>query len=86
MAIAYTLMARVLWGSKQIGETSQAQASLVRSKQKVVRMLICGKFLLMVENLSNSFLFNVLFIVVFFWIFHQLEIQSLSCVIYMIVR
>ncbi|KAH7640762.1 hypothetical protein DERF_000423, partial [Dermatophagoides farinae] len=41
MAIAYTLMARVLWGSKQIGETSQAQASLVRSKQKVVRMLIC---------------------------------------------
>ena len=44
MAIAYTLMARVLWGSKQIGETTQAQASLVRSKQKVVRMLICGKF------------------------------------------
>ncbi|KAH9420516.1 hypothetical protein DERP_000942, partial [Dermatophagoides pteronyssinus] len=41
MAIAYTLMARVLWGSKQIGETTQAQASLVRSKQKVVRMLIC---------------------------------------------
>ncbi|KAJ6218861.1 hypothetical protein RDWZM_004673 [Blomia tropicalis] len=41
MAIAYTLMARVLWGSKQIGESTQAQMNLVCSKQKVVRMLIC---------------------------------------------
>lgn len=43
MAIAYTLMGRVLWGSKQIGESTQAQKNLVSSKQKVVRMLICGK-------------------------------------------
>ena len=43
MAIAYTLMARVLWGSRQIGESTQAQLKLVESKQKVVRMLICGK-------------------------------------------
>ena len=43
MGIAYTLMARVLWGSKQIGESTQAQMNLICSKQKVVRMLICGK-------------------------------------------
>lgn len=43
MGIAYTLMARVLWGSKQIGESTQAQMNLICSKQKVVRMLICGE-------------------------------------------
>lgn len=47
MGIAYTLMARVLWGSKQIGESTQAQMNLICSKQKVVRMLICGKYFLL---------------------------------------
>lgn len=37
-------------------------------------------------NPKKEYKQNDLFIVVFFWIFHQLEIQSLSCVIYMIVR
>lgn len=44
MGIGYTIIATVLWGSKQIGESTQAQMNLISSKQKVVRMLICGKF------------------------------------------
>ncbi|CAG2114087.1 unnamed protein product [Medioppia subpectinata] len=44
MVIAYSLMARVLWGSQAIGEgdaNSSQQHSITRSKQKVVIMLIC---------------------------------------------
>ncbi|XP_054159891.1 tachykinin-like peptides receptor 86C [Oppia nitens] len=43
MAIAYSLMARVLWGSQEIGEggANSSQRLLIQSKQKVVRMLIC---------------------------------------------
>jgi len=44
MAIAYSLMGRVLWGSQGIGEVTQVQQGLIRSKQKVIRMLICGQF------------------------------------------
>ncbi|RWS03528.1 tachykinin-like peptides receptor 99D, partial [Dinothrombium tinctorium] len=40
MAFTYTMMARVLWGSKCIGEQSQLQQDFIRSKQKVVKMLI----------------------------------------------
>ncbi|KAI1292323.1 Tachykinin-like peptides receptor 86C [Halotydeus destructor] len=40
MAIFYSLMGNVLWGSKGIGEESVAQRDAVRSKQKVARMLI----------------------------------------------
>ncbi len=43
MAVAYYLMARVLWGSKRIGESSPPQMELIRLKQKVVQMLLCGK-------------------------------------------
>lgn len=68
MAIAYTLMARVLWGSKQIGETTQAQASLVRSKQKVVRMLICGKFLF-VFFYQTSFCFKMTLCLMFCFVY-----------------
>ena len=50
MAITYSLMGRVLWGSKSIGEITQAQKQLIRSKQKVVRMLICGKWFYIVNN------------------------------------
>lgn len=47
MAIAYSLMGRVLWGSQGIGEgnaNSIQQQGIIRSKQKVVRMLICGQY------------------------------------------
>ncbi|RWS02691.1 tachykinin-like peptides receptor 86C, partial [Dinothrombium tinctorium] len=40
MSVTYTLMARVLWGSSAIGEMSRAQRVAVKSKQKVVPMLI----------------------------------------------
>ncbi|KAF7495164.1 Tachykinin-like peptides receptor 86C [Sarcoptes scabiei] len=40
MAIAYTLMGKKLWGSKQIGENTSIQIGLVQAKQKVVQMLI----------------------------------------------
>ncbi|RWS22398.1 tachykinin-like peptides receptor 99D, partial [Leptotrombidium deliense] len=40
MAFTYTFMARVLWGSKAIGEGSHLQREFIRSKQKVVKMLI----------------------------------------------
>lgn len=38
-------MSRVLWPGERIGEhTSLPQHALIRSKRKVVFMLICGKF------------------------------------------
>lgn len=40
MAITYTLIARVLWGSKGIGEETELQKESIKSKKKVVRMLI----------------------------------------------
>ncbi|RWS06437.1 tachykinin-like peptides receptor 86C, partial [Dinothrombium tinctorium] len=40
MAITYSLMSKVLCGSKQIGEMTNAQQSALKSKQRVVPMLI----------------------------------------------
>ncbi|RWS30686.1 tachykinin-like peptides receptor 86C [Leptotrombidium deliense] len=40
MAITYSLMSKVLCGSKQIGEMTEAQRLAVKSKQRVVPMLI----------------------------------------------
>ncbi|XP_067139073.1 tachykinin-like peptides receptor 86C [Centruroides vittatus] len=39
MAITYSRMGSVLWGSARIGETTDRQETLIRSKQKVVKML-----------------------------------------------
>ncbi|RWS05584.1 tachykinin-like peptides receptor 86C, partial [Dinothrombium tinctorium] len=40
MGITYSLMARILWGSKQIGEMTVTQRISIRAKQKVIPMLI----------------------------------------------
>ncbi|XP_064457574.1 tachykinin-like peptides receptor 86C [Ornithodoros turicata] len=40
MAVTYTRMGMVLWGSKCIGEVTELQRNALRNKQKVVRMLI----------------------------------------------
>ena len=40
LVITYSLMSRVLWGSKGIGEETDVQRESIRSKQKVARMLI----------------------------------------------
>ncbi|KAL9895226.1 tachykinin-like peptides receptor 86C [Glossina fuscipes] len=40
MLICYTLMGRVLWGSRSIGETTDRQLESIKSKRKVVRMFI----------------------------------------------
>ncbi|XP_015783175.1 tachykinin-like peptides receptor 86C isoform X2 [Tetranychus urticae] len=40
MGLTYTRMSFVLWGSKQIGEMTSHQLEAIRSKQKVVPMLI----------------------------------------------
>ncbi|XP_017462280.1 PREDICTED: tachykinin-like peptides receptor 86C [Rhagoletis zephyria] len=40
MLICYTLMGRVLWGSRSIGENTDRQMESMRSKRKVVRMFI----------------------------------------------
>ncbi|XP_015790474.1 tachykinin-like peptides receptor 86C [Tetranychus urticae] len=40
LIITYSLMSRVLWGSKGIGEETDIQRESIRSKQKVARMLI----------------------------------------------
>ncbi|XP_017491525.1 PREDICTED: tachykinin-like peptides receptor 99D, partial [Rhagoletis zephyria] len=61
MGIAYTLMARVLWGSKQIGESTQAQMNLICSKQKVVRMLICGKWPWLVNSKATQHIYLAIY-------------------------
>ncbi|EDW80958.1 uncharacterized protein Dwil_GK11283 [Drosophila willistoni] len=40
MLICYTLMGRVLWGSRSIGENTDRQMESMKSKRKVVRMFI----------------------------------------------
>uniref|UniRef100_A0A1A9WGY2 G-protein coupled receptors family 1 profile domain-containing protein n=1 Tax=Glossina brevipalpis TaxID=37001 RepID=A0A1A9WGY2_9MUSC len=40
MLICYSLMGRVLWGSRSIGETTERQLESIKSKRKVVRMFI----------------------------------------------
>ncbi|KAI8129157.1 Tachykinin-like peptides receptor 86C [Lucilia cuprina] len=40
MLICYSLMGRVLWGSRSIGETTERQMESMKSKRKVVRMFI----------------------------------------------
>ncbi|CAM6031629.1 unnamed protein product, partial [Sphagnum compactum] len=40
MAFTYTLIARVLWGSKGIGEFTEFQKESIKSKRKIVRMLM----------------------------------------------
>ncbi|XP_060523858.1 tachykinin-like peptides receptor 86C [Cylas formicarius] len=38
MSLCYTIMGKVLWGSKSIGERTQRQINSIRSKRKVVKM------------------------------------------------
>lgn len=40
MLICYSLMGRVLWGSRSIGENTDRQMESMKSKRKVVRMFI----------------------------------------------
>ncbi|CAD7093690.1 unnamed protein product [Hermetia illucens] len=40
MLVCYSLMGRVLWGSKSIGENTERQIESMKSKKKVVRMFI----------------------------------------------
>ncbi|XP_047103613.1 bombesin receptor subtype-3-like [Schistocerca piceifrons] len=40
MAVCYGLMGRQLWGDRAIGESTDRQQEAVRSKRKVVRMLV----------------------------------------------
>ncbi|XP_022705660.1 tachykinin-like peptides receptor 86C [Varroa jacobsoni] len=40
IAIAYSIMGHVLWRSKGIGEQTERQKEAIRSKQRVVRMLV----------------------------------------------
>ncbi|CAG2170480.1 unnamed protein product, partial [Oppiella nova] len=40
MVFTYTLIARVLWGHKGIGEFTEFQKESIRSKRKIVRMLM----------------------------------------------
>ncbi|XP_030754649.1 tachykinin-like peptides receptor 86C [Sitophilus oryzae] len=40
MSMCYTIMGKVLWGSRSIGELTQRQADAIRSKRKVVKMFI----------------------------------------------
>lgn len=40
MFICYSLMGRVLWGSRSIGENTDRQMESMKSKRKVVRMFI----------------------------------------------
>ncbi|XP_067643364.1 tachykinin-like peptides receptor 86C isoform X2 [Eurosta solidaginis] len=45
MLICYTLMGRVLWGSRSIGENTDRQIESMKSKRKVVRMFIAIVFI-----------------------------------------
>ncbi|XP_049820597.1 tachykinin-like peptides receptor 86C [Aethina tumida] len=40
MSLCYTIMGRVLWGSRSIGEMTQRQIDSIKSKRKVVKMFI----------------------------------------------
>ncbi|XP_050308448.1 tachykinin-like peptides receptor 86C [Anthonomus grandis grandis] len=40
MSLSYTMMGKELWGSKSIGELTQRQQDLIKSKRKVVKMFI----------------------------------------------
>ncbi|GIX82895.1 tachykinin-like peptides receptor 86C [Caerostris darwini] len=40
MAVTYTWIGRILWGSKVIGENADSQNHVIKSKQRVVHMLI----------------------------------------------
>ncbi|XP_049806834.1 tachykinin-like peptides receptor 86C [Schistocerca nitens] len=40
MAVCYGLMGRQLWGDRAIGENTERQQEAIRSKRKVVRMLV----------------------------------------------
>ena len=40
MVFTYSLIARVLWGDKGIGESTEFQKESIKSKRKIVRMLM----------------------------------------------
>lgn len=46
MSMCYTIMGKVLWGSKSIGELTQRQLDSIRSKRKVCLLLLPTLFLL----------------------------------------
>lgn len=61
-------MARVLWDGTKIGESTQIQQEMIRSKQKVVCMLICGTISLMpiTSNGLNHKLNSILKVIFYF--------------------
>nr|CAH7754246.1 unnamed protein product [Callosobruchus chinensis] len=40
MTVCYSIMGKVLWGSKAIGEKTQRQLDSIQSKKKIVKMFI----------------------------------------------
>ena len=57
MAVSYSRMGRVLWGSQSIGELSSRQLESIQSKRKVICILlhiwwcvVVGGSLLLLEN------------------------------------
>ncbi|XP_042148774.1 tachykinin-like peptides receptor 86C [Ixodes scapularis] len=61
MAVTYTRMSVVLWGSRCIGEFTEHQQNALRSKQKVVKMLFTVVVLFTVSWLP----YHIYFIYVF---------------------
>lgn len=45
MTVSYSVMGKVLWGSRSIGEMTQRQIDSIRSKRKVVKMFILVVFI-----------------------------------------
>ncbi|RWS09663.1 tachykinin-like peptides receptor 86C [Dinothrombium tinctorium] len=68
MTITYTVMARALWSNRMVGELNEGQREAVRSKQKVVLMLI-----------TVTVIFGVCWLpyhLYFLYIFHNLELSA----------
>lgn len=61
MAVTYTRMGFVLWGSQCIGEVTELQRTALRNKQKVVRMLITVVTLFSVSWLPYHIYFLFIF-------------------------
>jgi tachykinin-like receptor len=54
MAICYTLMGRELWGSRSIGEMTQRQSEVIKSKRKVSNNLKIVETFALLNKVNSS--------------------------------
>lgn len=69
MVVCYTIMGKVLWGSKSIGEHTQRQIESIKSKKKVCALCSRNYSILNIKKKNQRKLWKRFYLIFFFYLF-----------------